>query len=56
MESWRDWVDRRGLMHRTETTMLGQTVVMTFSRFGEPVDIEAPSASEIGPAPSAFAG
>jgi hypothetical protein len=38
------WVDARDLVRRMRTTVHGATITMTFSRWGQPVDIAAPPA------------
>lgn len=41
------WVDEDNLPRRLEYDMMGTTMVLDFTKWGEPVDIEAPAPSEI---------
>jgi hypothetical protein len=43
------YVDANHLVRRIEIDVAKQQITMTVSRWGEPVDIEAPPASQIAP-------
>ena len=45
--SFRYWFGADGLVRRMEADIQGQQQVMTFSQWGEPVDIQAPSPAEV---------
>lgn len=41
------WIDAKGLVRRVSDEVLGASTQMTFTRWGEPVDIQAPPADKI---------
>ena len=45
--TYRYWVDAKGLVHRVVNEMLGTSTQMTFEGWGEPVEIQAPTADQI---------
>jgi hypothetical protein len=45
--TYRYWVDARGLVRRVSHEVLGASTQMTFTGWGEPVDIQAPPADQI---------
>ena len=45
--TYRYWVDAKGLVHRVANEMLGTSTQMTFEGWGEPVEIQAPTADQI---------